>query len=425
MSTHLFTLPLQAANGSEIPHRVLSTQDAGARDKEIWAIVPAAALSWHLVTLPAGLQRSGQRLQTVLQSLLEERVLEDTSQLHMALQPNWQAGQTAWVAVCQRAWLQSHLNQLGAAGHIVHRIVPEWAPNPQSKASNWGAWIQGTPESAQLWVHDGQSAWHLPLQAGLQHWASQLNQLANTQLAMVPANLTLQADPAVADAAQKALVNLQSQTQGELSNRLQTWRVQVTQPLTRYQQAVNSQWDLAQFEFAAHGSARWRQSLQRAWQTLMRSPAWRPARWCAGLLLASQLVGMNLAAWQLNAQTVSRKSAQKSMLQETFPNVPVVDAPVQMANELRRLQTASGAVSPRDLEHVLQAVGANLPAGQSISAIDYQAQSTSQGQAETKLQGLQLSGEQVQRWTQSLRGHSLEASNNGSQWRITPLKDAP
>jgi general secretion pathway protein L len=201
--------------------------------------------------------------------------------------------------------------------------------------------------------------------------------------------------------------------------------VQVTQPLTRYQQAVNSQWDLAQFEFAAHGSARWRQSLQRAWQTLMRSPAWRPARWCAGLLLASQLVGMNLAAWQLNAQTVSRKSAQKSMLQETFPNVPVVDAPVQMANELRRLQTASGAVSPRDLEHVLQAVGANLPAGQSISAIDYQAQSTSQGQAETKLQGLQLSGEQVQRWTQSLRGHSLEASNNGSQWRITPLKDAP
>ena len=96
-----------------------------------------------------------------------------------------------------------------------------------------------------------------------------------------------------------------------------------------------------------------------------------------------------------------------------------------MANELRRLQTASGAVSPRDLEHVLQAVGANLPAGQSISAIDYQAQSTSQGQAETKLQGLQLSGEQAQRLTQSLRAQSLEASSNGSQWRITPFKDAP
>ena len=363
MSTHLFTLPLQAANGSEPSHLVLSTHEAGARDKEIWAIVPAAALSWHLVTLPAGLQRNGQRLQTVLQSLLEERVLEDTSQLHMALQPNWQAGQTAWVAVCQKAWLQSHLNQLGAAGHIVHRIVPEWAPNPQSNASNWGTWIQGTPESAQLWVHDGQSVWQLPLQAGLQHWAAQLNQLANTQLAMVPANLTLQADPAVADAAQKALVNLQSQTQGELSNRLQTWRVQVTQPLTRYQQAVNAQWDLAQFEFAAHGSARWRQSLQRAWQSLMRSPEWRPARWCAGLLLASQLIGINLAAWQLNAQVATHKSGQKSILQETFPNVTVVDAPLQMAREVERLRQASGQLNANDLESMLASLGHALPAG--------------------------------------------------------------
>ena len=46
MSTLLFTLPMQAANGSTPPQHVLSTHEAGARDKEIWAIVPAAALSW-------------------------------------------------------------------------------------------------------------------------------------------------------------------------------------------------------------------------------------------------------------------------------------------------------------------------------------------------------------------------------------------
>ena len=66
MSTQLFTLPMQAANGSDYPQQVLSTAEAGARDKEIWAIVPAAALSWHKVNLPAGLQRQTQRLLCLL-----------------------------------------------------------------------------------------------------------------------------------------------------------------------------------------------------------------------------------------------------------------------------------------------------------------------------------------------------------------------
>jgi hypothetical protein len=92
-----------------------------------------------------------------------------------------------------------------------------------------------------------------------------------------------------------------------------------------------------------------------------------------------------------------------------------------MANELRQLQSSSGALSARDLEHVLQAVGGHLPAGQNISAVDYQAQ----GQSETKLQGLQLSGPQAQSFAQALRSQSLEANSNGAQWRITPLKEAP
>jgi hypothetical protein len=73
------------------------------------------------------------------------------------------------------------------------------------------------------------------------------------------------------------------------------------------------------------------------------------------------------------------------------------------------------------LEHALQVVGAALPAGQRITAIDYQAQ----GQAETKLQGLQLNSAQASAFVQSLRTQGLDAQNNGSQWRITPLKETP
>ncbi|NBQ07858.1 MAG: general secretion pathway protein GspL, partial [Betaproteobacteria bacterium] len=68
---------MQAANGSTPPQHVLSTHEAGARDKEIWAIVPATALSWQRIELPAGLQRQTQRLQTALHSLLEEPLLDE------------------------------------------------------------------------------------------------------------------------------------------------------------------------------------------------------------------------------------------------------------------------------------------------------------------------------------------------------------
>ena len=117
----------------------------------------------------------------------------------------------------------------------------------------------------------------------------------------------------------------------------------------------------------------------------------------------------------------SQKELQKNILKQSFPNVTVVDAPLQMAKELSLLQSASGTLTSRDLEHALQATGAALPAGQSITGIDY----TAQGQAETKLQGLQLSGAQAPAFAQALRAQQLDAQANGAQWRITPLKEAP
>lgn len=421
MSTLILTLPLHAANGSDVPQHVLSTLEAGARDKETWVVVPAAALSWHLVTLPAGLQRNSQRLQAALHSVLEEPLLDDPETLHMALQPHWQAGQSAWVAVCHKAWLKAHLDALQTNGHRVHRIVPEWPPAVGASASGLSAWISGTPEQAHLWVHDTQGAWHLPLQAGLQHWAGVLNNTAHSDIERIALKLTIQADPAVADLALKALGTLQSLTQSAVTERLQTWRIQVMPAVSRYAQAAETQWDLAQFEFAAHGRARWLQTLQRTWQNLARSPAWRPARWCAGILLAVQLVGLHMAAWQLNAQVAAQKELQKNILLQTFPKVTVVDAPLQMAKALSLLQSASGALTPRDLEHALQAAGLALPAGQSITNIDYQGQ----GQAETKLQGLQMNAAQAPAFAQALRAQSLEAQASGTTWRITPVKEAP
>src|SRR5688500_3549859 len=64
---------------------------------EVVAMVPARALSWQRVQLPPGLALGpGQqtpRLRSVIDGLLEDRVLDDATQLHFALQPGAQAGE--------------------------------------------------------------------------------------------------------------------------------------------------------------------------------------------------------------------------------------------------------------------------------------------------------------------------------------------
>ena len=73
---------------------------------EVVAVVPARALSWQRVQLPPGLALgAGQqtpRLRSVLEGLLEDRLLDDASQLHFAIQPDANPGEPVWVAVCDR-----------------------------------------------------------------------------------------------------------------------------------------------------------------------------------------------------------------------------------------------------------------------------------------------------------------------------------
>jgi general secretion pathway protein L len=209
MSTQVFTLPLNATLSANDHLTVLPTQVVGARDKEVWAVVPAAALSWHWVNLPSGLQKQNNRLLPALQGLMEEMLLDEPEAVHLALQPGWQSGAPAWVAVCNKAWLRQHLHQLQSSGHMVHRIVPEWAPAPFTLPHAPQAWVSGIPEDAWLWVSDAQGAWRLPLQAGFKLWAERLSALSNDDAAAFT-QLLIQAEPAVSELAQKSLQTLQS-----------------------------------------------------------------------------------------------------------------------------------------------------------------------------------------------------------------------
>jgi general secretion pathway protein L len=425
MSTQLFLLPSQGNLTHEAPLS-LSGGLAGARDNEVWAVVPASALSWHRISLPAGLQRSPAKLKAVLASIMEEPLLDDPEQMHLALQPQWQDASSVWVAACNKPWLQSHLTQLQNLGLIVHRIVPEWAPQLEStrtaktpessKASSapLSVWVEGTPEDAWLSVSDSSSAWRLPLAAGLQFWIERLNATLRAEDEL--AALSFQADPAVADLAQQSMSQLKVQANALTAQWLERCRIEVVTAQQRYANAAASQWDLAQFEFAAHGSARWLQRIKRMWHSFSQDKAWRPARWSLIVLILAQWLGVNVSAWQLNSQLKAQRELQKNIFTQTFPKVPLVDASLQMSNELSRLQRNAGTLSPRDLESVLDAVGQALPSDQALTHLDYQAQ----GASETRLQGLTLSGETQNSFVQSLLRKSYEAQLSGTQWRISP-----
>jgi len=320
---------------TETPVSLLPVVD---RRTPVVVMVPATALSWQRVTLPPGLGRQNARLQTALQGLLEDRLLQDPAQLHMALAPQWKAGEPAWVAVCDKSWLLQHLQSLEAARIPVQRLVPELSPPPQGTV--WHA--LGSEDSGWLWCCSAEQ--------GVNGW---------------PVNVAQHLPPAWAEGAR-----IQSEPGlARWAEQRQPAQVQLVETASHWRAALDNGWELAQFELATRLRqrhwVRWRQQLVRWW----RQPEWRPARWGLLALLLVQLGGLNAWAWITRQQWQAQQDQWTGLLQETFPQVTVViDAPLQMAREVERMRQGSGQRTAADLESQLHALGKALPDGVSSPA---------------------------------------------------------
>ena len=322
---------------------------AAGRGVEVVALVPAGQLSWQRVTLPRGVGPGAPRLRSVLDGLLEDQLLDDAGALHFALEPGAQGGASAWVAVCDRAWLAAHLNALEGAGRTVHRIVPELPPQDGPLR----LWVTGEPERAQLLMSG----------AGVPGGAQALP-FSPGALALLPESAAdtpapeLRAEPAVAALAEQAFGGTPA----------------IETAAQRLLQASRGAWDLAQFQFAQGGRARAAKRAGALWRDFLYAPLWRPARWGLALLLLVNLIGLNLLAWRTQDELAARRAANQALLTETFPQVKVVvDAPVQMAREVANLRQATGAASARDLEPMLQAFGQLALVQQAPTAIEFTA----------------------------------------------------
>jgi general secretion pathway protein L len=290
---------------------------------EVVAVVPHTRLSWLSVQFPPG--SHGARLGAVLEGLLEDRVLEDVADLHCVVDPSSadvpRTGGLALVAACSKSWLREVLAPLQASGLVVQRLVPELSPRAQPLLC-----VMGTPALAQ---------WRaFPVYAAYASQAPSQAQLVAEPAMVERVEQLLQRRPVMQNAAQRAVV------------------------------AAQSDWDLAQGEWAQGASQRFLRLAQHVWQTLFHAPAWRSVRIGLATLLALQVVGLNAMAWREQRALELQKAQLNQILTATFPSVRlVIDAPLQMQREVDTLQRGAGRITSTDFEPMLAAAASALPEG--------------------------------------------------------------
>lgn len=305
------------------------------------AVLPATEVGWHRITVP---KAPAGRLRAALAGVLEEHLLDDDADVHLALAPNAKAGDEAWVAAVDRAWLTSWITAIEAGGATLDRVVPALSPAAADPASPGHAHVFGAAgdeagESAPPWlaVADGAGVTTLRLAGSL----------ARTRLAAwSEQGLRWTAEPATVGAAERWLgAPVQVQTEAELALA-----------------AARAPWNLRQFDLVPrHRGLRALREVAKQW----RGPAWRPARWGLAALVLLQLLGLNLWAWQQQRQVTERKDKMTQLLRSTHPNVrAVLDAPVQMQRETELLRQAAGQAGPADFEPLLALAARGWPDGQ-------------------------------------------------------------
>jgi general secretion pathway protein L len=128
--------------------------------------------------------------------------------------------------------------------------------------------------------------------------------------------------------------------------------------------AAQSDWDLAQGEWAQGASQRFLRLAQHVWQTLFHAPAWRSVRIGLATLLTLHVVGLNAMAWREQRALDVQKAQLNQILTATFPSVRlVIDAPLQMQREVDTLQRGAGRITSTDFEPMLAATANALPEG--------------------------------------------------------------
>lgn len=345
-------------------------------------VLPVQDVSWHRVQLPVMSLKDRPRVRAVLQGLLEDQLLEDPANLHLALAPDAASGQACWVAACRANYLQHWLQTLASNGLVVQRIVPAFSPSSVNRPTTWFA--LGSEEAPWL-VITGADLTKPAEQAPVLALPLTTSVKALDAVAFAAPDTPLLAEPAVFQLAQERLGR----------------NAELTPTSQRLLMAGQTDWNMAQFQFANSSRDKLAQGASASLQALLRGPQWRWLRWGVAAFAALNIIGLNAWAWQAKQDLSAQRTRINTLLTTTFPQVPVVvDAPLQMRQQLQRLEQASGSLTPASFNLLAAQVGSQLAQGIVPAEIRYE-------DARLSLLGLQPDQPAVQEWQSSLHEQGI------------------
>lgn len=293
-------------------------------------VVPASALSWPKVRLPAGLKlHANKRLLPVLQGLVEEALLQEAEAMHLALPPHAAIDEAFCAAACLQDWLAQWLQAFEKAGAKVARVIPEFAPDVMGDA----LWTTGAGHDIWVCGMQGGVPVTLPLDSAEQFFTT---------------NQPVKALPATYEA---------------VSHAFGADRVELLTEQVWLQDKLQTQWNLAQHGLAGNWLERVRRNATAAAQTFFHAPHWRAARLACMTAAIGGAILLNVQAWRQQQALHTLSESISTTAKQTFPRLQVlIDPPLQMQRELQRLRRERGVLDAADFEPMASAAGAALHA---------------------------------------------------------------
>jgi len=347
------------------------------------AVLRPGDVAFQRVAVP---KAPAARMRAALVGVMEEGLLEDEDEVHLALAPDAKPGGEHWVAVVNKPWLRGQLDALEAGDVPLDRAVPSWWPD-QGVAGH--TFREGGPDDpAQLAWRDDAGVLCVPLGSPV----------ARALLAALPEDTVVRwtATPDTSlDASEFVGMPVASITDEEQALR-----------------AARSGWNLLQFDLAP----------QRRGVKLVRDlaarfafdPAWRVSRRGLVALVAVTLLGLNVSALQENHRIAQKKAALTAAVAEAFPNLKTIYDPAgQAQQQIDVLRAAAGRPGDTDIETLLQAAESAWPQSHSpVETVKFEP-------GRLTLPATGWTPQEIERFTTQLRAANVEVRADSGKLQLS------
>jgi len=356
------------APASELPRAAL-----------VVAVLRPGDVAFQRVSVP---KAPAARMRAALVGVMEEALLEDEEEVHLALAPDAKPGGEHWVAVVNKPWLRAQLDALETGDVPLDRAVPSWWPDEGVAGHTFR---EGGPDDpARLAWRDDAGVLCVPLASPVAR--SLLTALAEDTVV----RWTATPDTAL-DASEFVGMPVATVTDEDQALR-----------------AARSGWNLLQFDLAP----------QRRGVKLVRDvaarfafdPAWRVTRRGLFALVAVTLLGLNIRALQESHRIAQKKAALTAAVAEAFPNVKnIYDPAGQAQQQIDLLRAAAGRPGDGDIETLLQAAESAWPQGHSpVENLKFEP-------GRLTLPATGWTPQEIERFTTQLRAANVDVRSDGGK----------